>query len=62
MGVRYQRHSITATHATYAHGLHVEVFNAPALDYLEVETRSPLHTLQTGQTATYTIYESVILV
>jgi hypothetical protein len=27
-----------------------------------VETRSPLHTLQTGQTATYTIYESVILV
>ena len=61
-GLRYQRHSVIEPHATYAHGLPVEVFNAPALDYFEVETHSPLHTLQPGQTATYTIYESVILV
>ena len=61
-GLRYQRHSVTEPQATYAHGLPVEVFNAPALNYFEVETHSPLHTLQTGQTATYTIYESVMAV
>jgi hypothetical protein len=38
------------------------LFNAPTLDYFEVETHSPLHTLQVGQTATYTIYESVMAV
>ena len=58
-GLRYQRHSATNPKALYAHGLPVEVFNAPALDYFEVETHSPLHTLQTGETATYTICESV---
>ena len=61
-GLRYQRHSATDPKAMYAHGLPVEVFNAPTLDYFEVETHSPLHTLQAGQTATYTIYESVMAV
>jgi hypothetical protein len=58
-GLRYQRHSVTNPQSTYAHGLPVEVFNAPALDYFELETHSPLHMLQAGQTASYTIYESV---
>ena len=42
---RYTRHSVIDMTQPYAHGLPLEVFNAPVLNYCEVETHSPLQTL-----------------
>ncbi|MBJ7419615.1 MAG: hypothetical protein JHD18_04945, partial [Rhodoferax sp.] len=40
----YTRRSATDMTLPYAHGLPLEVFNAPLLNYFEVETHSPLQT------------------
>ena len=59
MPVRYERHSPVMVSQAYAHGKPVEIFNAPGLEYFEVETHSPLQTLLPGQSMLYCIHESV---
>lgn len=58
-GLRYARHSFVDLRLPYAHGHPVEVFNAPRLDYFEVETHSPLQQLLPGECLRYTIHERV---
>jgi hypothetical protein len=58
--VGYARHS-TVTTGPYAHGHPLEVFNAPSLDYFEVETHSPLQTLAHGDSLRYSIHERIYL-
>ena len=56
---RYTRHSPIDAGLPYAHGLPLEVFNAPVLNYFEVETHSPLHTLQPGEVLRYAVVEAL---
>jgi len=56
-GVRYARSSPASLDQSYAHSKPLEVFNAPLLPYFEVETHSPLATLQPGQSLRYRIDE-----
>ena len=43
----------------YAHGLPLEVFNAPVLNYFEVETHSPLRTLEAGEVLRFAVVEAL---
>lgn len=54
----YARHSNVIA-APYAHGHPLEVFNAPSLNYFEVETHSPLQNLAQGESLRYSIHERV---
>ena len=56
---RYTRRSETDMRRPYAHGLPLEVFNAPVLDYFEVETHSPLQTLGAGGVLRYRVDEAL---
>lgn len=57
--VGYARHSTVSAGQPYAHGHPLEVFNAPSLDYFEVETHSPLQQLAPGDSMRYAIHERV---
>lgn len=57
--LRYARHSAVQPGQSWAHGHPLEVFNAPALDYFEVETHSPLQRLAPGDSLHYTVHERV---
>jgi hypothetical protein len=59
MPIRYERHSSVTDSQSYAHGKAVEIFNAPSLEYFEVETHSPLQTMLPGQSMRFCIHESV---
>lgn len=59
--VRYSRRSAVDAQGLYAHGHPLEVFNAPKLDYFEIETHSLLHTLRPSEGIRYVIHESVSL-
>ena len=59
LGLRYTRHAAVDPARVYAHGHPLEVFNAPTLNYFEVETHSPLAQLQPGDCLQHTIHESV---
>jgi len=56
---RYTRRSAVDMSQPYAHGLPLEVFNAPVLDYFEVETHSPLQTLGAGEVLRYSVAETL---
>ena len=56
---RYTRRSETDMRRPYAHGLPLEVFNAPVLDYFEVETHSPLQTLGAGEVLRFGVVETL---
>jgi hypothetical protein len=56
---RYTRRSAIDMRQPYAHGLPLEVFNAPVLNYFEVETHSPLHTLGAGEVLRYRVDEAL---
>jgi hypothetical protein len=56
---RYTRRSAIDMRQPYAHGLPLEVFNAPVLTYLEVETHSPLCTLGAGEVLRYVVVEAL---
>jgi hypothetical protein len=56
---RYTRRSAVDMTLPYAHGLPLEVFNAPVLDYFEVETHSPLQTLEAGEVLRCAVVESL---
>jgi hypothetical protein len=43
----------------YAHGMPLEVFNAPVLEYFEVETHSPLRTLGAGEILRFAVREAL---
>jgi hypothetical protein len=58
-GVRYARLSEVAPAAAYAHGQPLEIFNAPQLEYFEVETHSPMQQLEPGASYHYAIHERV---
>ena len=58
-GIRYARRSRVEPGQAYAHGHPIEVFNAPKLDYFEVETHSPLQQLSPGDCIRYLIHERV---
>ena len=58
-GLRYTRDSAIDLDQPYAHGHPTEVFNAPRLDYFEVETHSPLRHLGPGESLSYTLHERV---
>ena len=57
--LRYQRRSAVPAAAVFAHGHPLEVFNAPALPYFEIESHSPAVTLQPGESASFLVEESV---
>jgi len=57
--LRYQRRSALPAAARYAHGHPLEVFNAPALPYFEIESHSPATTLQPGEHMRFVIDEAV---
>jgi hypothetical protein len=57
--LRYQRRSQLPAAAIYAHGHPLEVFNAPALPYFEIESHSPFTTLQPGEQMRFVIDEAV---
>lgn len=59
MAVRYARSSAVPPSARYAHGHPFEVFNAPELPYFEVETHSPMQTLNPSDCIRYSIHECV---
>lgn len=59
--VGYSRFSEQQPHAAYAHGHPLEVFNAPALAYFEVETHSPVQVLHPSECLRYSIHECVSL-
>lgn len=59
MPVRYSRHSAVRAIDAHAHGHPLEVFNAPRLDYFEIETHSPMHTLRPAECIRYLIHEGV---
>jgi len=56
---RYTRRSAIDMTQAYAHGLPLEVFNAPVLNYFEVETHSPLRTLEAGEVVRYAVVETL---
>ena len=56
---RYTRRSATDMTLPYAHCLPLEVFNAPVLNYCEVETHSPLRTLEAGGVLRYAVVETL---
>jgi hypothetical protein len=56
---RYTRRSAIDMTLPYAHGLPLEVFNAPVLDYFEVETHSPLRTLGAGESLRFAVREAL---
>ena len=56
---RYTRRSAIDMTLPYAHGLPLEVFNAPVLNYCEVETHSPLRTLEAGKVVRYAVVETL---
>lgn len=56
---RYTRRSAIDMRQPYAHGLPLEVFNAPVLDYFEVETHAPLRTLGAGEVSRYRVDEAL---
>jgi hypothetical protein len=56
---RYTRRSATDMSQPYAHGLPLEVFNAPVLNYFEVETHSPLRTLGAGEVLRFAVVETL---
>jgi hypothetical protein len=55
----YRRTSAVDPRAHYAHGMPIEVFNAPRLPYFEIETHAPLAQLKAGGRVEYEITESV---
>ena len=57
--VRYQRRAPLPRTARYAHGHPLEVFNAPALPYFEIESHSPAITLPPGERTAFAVEESV---
>ena len=57
---RYTRRSATDMSQPYAHGLPLEVFNAPVLNYFEVETHSPLRTLGAGEVLRFAVVEALM--
>ncbi len=57
--VRYQRRALLPRAAQYAHGHPLEVFNAPALAYFEIESHSPEITLHPGERTAFVVEESV---
>lgn len=56
---RYTRHSAVDLSLAHAHGHPLEVFNAPRLNYFEIETHSPLQTLHPGDCIHHAIHERV---
>ena len=58
---RYTRRSAVDMSQPYAHGLPLEMFNAPVLDYFEVETHSPLQTLEAGEVLRFAVVEALEL-
>lgn len=58
-GLRYERRSMVHADQPYAHGKPVEIFNAPVLPYFEVESHSPLVTLQPGESIHFVVHEQV---
>jgi hypothetical protein len=56
---RYTRRSAIDMTQPYAHGLPLEVFNAPVLNYFEVETHSPLQTLGAGEVLRFAVVEAL---
>jgi hypothetical protein len=56
---RYRRTSLVDLDAEYAHGTPIEVFNAPALPYFEIETHAPRVQLKAGERVEYEIREEV---
>jgi len=56
---RYTRRSAIDMTLPYAHGLPLEVFNAPVLNYCEVETHSPLRALEAGEVVRYAVVETL---
>jgi hypothetical protein len=57
--LRYSRRSAVPAGARYAHGHPLEVYNAPALPYFEIESHSPAVTLQPGECAAFRVEEAV---
>ncbi len=55
----YRRCTSSSGGKHYAHGHPIEVFNAPALSYFEVESHSPLNVLQPGKAISLVIDESL---
>jgi hypothetical protein len=57
--LRYSRRSAVPVSAVFAHGHPLEVYNAPALPYFEIESNPPAVTLQPGECAALLVEEAV---
>jgi hypothetical protein len=55
----YRRRTSSPGGKHYAHGHPIEVFNAPALPYFEVESHSPLSKLAPGKAVSLVIDENI---
>lgn len=59
MNIELERRSQVVAGAAYAHGHPLEVFNAPSLEYFEIESHSPCRVLQPGESMAHSIEDSI---